>query len=252
MTHRHHVDDALGTRRPTLAEANPLFGSVICVVYRGSTGHVAHEQAAALGAGGDVEYIVTPRPAEGTGALLDRCDGADLLVLGAGDDADSVLRRASLPLLLARWCPPGTRVTDRILIAIDDDSEPDRAAEAAALLASRYGGTVAVVSAPAPNRMLERATAATSRIVLRSAGLVPHVYGRGAPMERAILSAAASMDASLLVLPLGGTEHARNQAISIARFVACSVLTIPVPTAVPRACERPAGADAHRDVIGIG
>ena len=96
---------------------------------------------------------------------------------------------------------------------------------------------------------LERATAATSRIVLRTAGLVPHVYGRGSPVERAILSAAASMDASLLILPLGGTARARNQAVSIARFVACSVLTIPVPSALPRTCERLAGADA-RDAIG--
>src|SRR5215212_7939204 len=107
MTHRHHIDDALRTPRPTLAEANPLFGSVICVVDRGSTGHAAREQAAALGAGGDVEYIVTRRPTGGGGALLDRCDGADLLVLGAAGDADSVIRRATLPVLLARWCPAG-------------------------------------------------------------------------------------------------------------------------------------------------
>ena len=84
--------------------------------------------------------------------VVEACDGADLLVLGAGGDPDSVIRRASLPLLLARWCPAGTRVTDRILIAIDDESEPDRAAEAAGLLASRYGGAVAVVSAAGTTR----------------------------------------------------------------------------------------------------
>jgi len=152
MTRHHHGDDPLGTPRPTLADTTPLFDSVICAVDRGPTGHTAREQAAALGAGGDVEYIITPRPTGGSGALLDRCDGADLLVLGAGGDPDSVIRRASLPLLLARWCPPGTRVTDRILIAIDDESEPDRAAEAAGLLASRYGGAVAVVSAAGTTR----------------------------------------------------------------------------------------------------
>jgi len=33
---------------------------------------------------------------------------------------------------------------------------------------------------------------------------------------------------SLLVLPLDGTEEARDRAISVARVVPCSVLTIPV------------------------
>ena len=59
-----------------------------------------------------------------------------------------------------------------------------------------------------------------SRIPLGAAGLLPDVYGRTLPVERAILSAAAAFGATLLVLPLGDTEEARDRAISIARLAA--------------------------------
>jgi hypothetical protein len=101
------------------------------------------------------------------------------------------------------------------------------------MLASRHRGTVAVVPFLEPHGALERATAATSRIVLQVAGLVPRVYGAHASLERAILSAVASMEATLLVLPLDSRASARNNAALIARLVGCSVLVIPVPAVIP-------------------
>jgi hypothetical protein len=194
--------------------------------------HAARQQAATLGDAGEVEYIETPRLPSNS-ALLDRCDGADVLVLGADEDAAALIGRASLPLLLARSCPSDADVTDRILVAVDDKSEPHRAAELAGRLASLHGGTVAVAPFLEPRGALERATAAASRIVLQAAGLVPRVYGAPTELKRAVLSAVAAMDATLLVLPLGSEASTRSNAALIARLVGCSVLVIPVPPVVP-------------------
>jgi hypothetical protein len=226
------------------AEAQSLFASVVCVVGRNTMDHAARQHATTLGAAGEVEYIDTPH-LQSNSALLDRCDGADVLVLGADDDAAARIERASLPLLLARSCPSGADVTDRILVAVDDKSEPHRAAEVAGRLASRHDGTVAVVPFLEPRGALERATAAASRIVLQTAGLVPRVYGAPTPLQRAVLSAVASMDATLLVLPLGTEASGRSNAALIARLVGCSVLVIPVPPVVtpePHASRRRSAA----------
>ena len=207
------------------------FASVVCLVDRSSAGHAARQQAAALAAEGAVEIIATPRPGRSSSALLDRCDGADLLVLGASDEAIALIRHTSLPVLLARSCAAGPAVTDRLLLAVDDESDPRGAAEIAAELAAGHRGTVAVVRTPRPNRVVDRATAAASRIVLQAAGTIAQVYEQAVPAERAILTAAAAEDASLLVLPLGNTKSARSRAAAIARLVACSVLLIPAPPA---------------------
>ena len=218
-------------RRSGHTDPLPPFASVVCLVDRSSAGHAARQQAAALAAGGAAEIIATPRPRRTSHALLDRCDGADLLVLGASDAAIDLIQHTSLPVLLARSCAAGATVTDRMLLAVDDESDPRRAAEIAAELAADHRGTVAVVRAPRLNRVVERATATASRIVLQVAGTPAEVYEQSIPAERAILAAAAAEDASLLVLPLGSTKSARSRAAAIARLVACSVLLIPAPPA---------------------
>jgi hypothetical protein len=222
------------------ADTHSLFASVVCVVGRNSMDHAARQQATTLVDAGEVEYIETPRLPSNT-ALLDRCDGADVLVLGADADAAALVERASVPLLLARSCPSGAEVTDRIVVAVDDKSEPHRAAEVAGRLAARHGGTVAVVPFLEPHGALERATAAASRIVLQAAGQVPRVYGAPTECRRAVLSAVAAMDATLLVLALGSEASTRSNAALIARLVGCSVLVIPVPPVIStRAARSPA------------
>lgn len=219
-------------RHPVHPDPRPLFASVICLVDRSAAGHAARQQAATLATGGAVEIIATPRPGRTSRALLDRCDGADLLVLGADDQAIDLTAHTSLPVLLARSCAAGAAATDRMLLAVDDESDPRPAAELAGVLAADHHGTVAVVRAPTLNRTLERATAAASRIVLQAAAMVPEVYEDGVPATQAIVAAAAAEDASLLVLPLGNTMSARNRAATIARLVACSVLLIPALPAI--------------------
>ena len=179
-----------------------------------------------------MEMIATPRPGRTSSALLDRCDGADLLVVGADDYAIGLIEHASLPVLLARPSATGAAATDRMLLVVDDESDPRPAAELAGALAAGHRGTVAVVRAPALNRTLERATAATSRIVVQAAGMLPEVYEQAVTAERAVLAATAAEDASLLVLPMGNTKSARSRAAAIARLVACSVLLVPALPAV--------------------
>ena len=219
-------------RRPGHIDPLPPFASVVCLVDRSSAGQAARQQAATLAAGGAVEVIATPRAARAGSALLDRCDGADLLVLGAGDEAIDLIEHASLPVLLTRSCGAGVAATDRMLLAVDDESDPRPAAAIAGVLAAGHRGRVAVVRAPALNRTLERATAAASRIVLQAASKVPEVYEQGVPAAQAIVAATAAEDASLLVLPLGNTKCARSRAAAIARLVACSVLLIPALPAI--------------------
>jgi hypothetical protein len=121
-----------------------------------------------------------------------------------------------------------------MLLDVVDESDPRAAAEIAAELAAEHRGSVAVVRAPRPNRVVDRATAAASRIVLKTAGTLAEVHEQAVPAERAILTAAAAENASLLVLPLGSTKRARSRAAAIARLVACSVLLIPAtPATIP-------------------
>jgi hypothetical protein len=89
--------------RPEHADPPTPFASVICLADTSSAGHAARQQAAALAAGGAAEIIATPRPGRSQ-ALLDRCDGADLLVVGASDGAIDLIQHTSLPVLLARSC----------------------------------------------------------------------------------------------------------------------------------------------------
>jgi hypothetical protein len=223
------------------------FASVVCLVDRSSAGHAARQQAAALAAEGAVKIISTPRPGRTSSALLDRCAGADLLVLGASDEAIDLIRHTSLPVLLARSSAAGAPVTDRMLLAVDDESDSRAAAEIVAGLAACYRGTVGVVRTPRPNRVVDRATAAAGRIVLQATGTLAQVYAQAVPAERAILAAAAAEDASLLVLPLGNTRSARSRAAAIARLVACSVLLIPAPPVTSRP-----SCDVNRWRIRVG
>jgi hypothetical protein len=150
------LSHGVGCGDPGHTDPLPPFASVICLVDRSSAGHAARQQATALAAEGAVEIIATPRPGRSSSALLDRCDGADLLVLGASDEAIDLIRQTSLPVLLARSCSAGPAVTDRMLLAVDDESDPRRAAEIAAELAAGHRGTVAVVRTPRPNRAGDR------------------------------------------------------------------------------------------------
>ena len=163
--------------RGTLEEMNDpaLFPSILCGTDYGAAGIAARRQAEWLaGAEGDVELVPTHTlTRHGPEALCTYCEGHDLLVLGSEAEAHAVLPDVRIPVLLARWCPDGFDVTDRILVAVGDHPGSVRAARLAAAIAARHRGEVALVAAPAPSHEIEHALAASGRIVLCTAGIVP-------------------------------------------------------------------------------
>jgi nucleotide-binding universal stress UspA family protein len=220
---------------PTPAEPNAIgarrrfFRSVLCGVDRSVNGRAAHQQAALFAEpGGAVEVVPAPRLIRhGERALRVACGGHDLLALGAGGGASAVVERAPIPVLLGRWSAPGTEVTDSILVAVDDSPESMRALELAGRLAAVHGGLVTVLVAPQRDPALQRAIAASRRIVLQATGAVPTVLGEQLPRERAIPATAVAINASLVVLATGDTEDERRTTAQIADRIEASVLAVP-------------------------
>jgi nucleotide-binding universal stress UspA family protein len=215
--------------RPT----STLFPSVLCGTDNSASGVAARRQARWLaGSNGLVELAPQRELTDlGSRALAERCLGHDLLVLGSEGSARTLIACAPVPVLLARWCPVDRDVTDEILVAVGDHAGAERAAQLAAQLAVRRGGSVSVVPAPGRSHDLSRAIAATQRIVLCTAGMTPRLLSEVARPEVAIARAAAQIGASLLVLGTGDDAWSAAEAADIARHTGCSLLAVPGLTA---------------------
>jgi nucleotide-binding universal stress UspA family protein len=223
----HAAQPADRAERPT--EPAYPFTSVLCGVDNSANARAARDQAELLASpGGTVELVSAPQLTQhGHRALDDGCEGHDVLALGAGAAARAAVEHAPIPILVARWCPLGTRVTDRILVPVDDSLESSRAVELAGQLAAVHGGTVTILGAPPRDAALQRAIAASGRVLLRTTGAAPRLFGEQLPRERAIPSAAVTLNASLVVLGYGSSRTARRMTAQIARDVECSVLAVP-------------------------
>jgi hypothetical protein len=181
----------------------------------------------------DTRLSVVPARAltrQGSGPLTTRCADADLLVVPSSPAAQAVARRLPIPVLFAQWCRDGRDVTDEILVAVTDGPGASDAAQLAAQLAVRHRGAVSVVAAPMPSRDLLRALAASSRIILSTAGTTPRLLGELPSPERSVSRAAEEIGASLLVIGPGTGAETRRIATEIARFSSCSVLMVPAPS----------------------
>ena len=121
-------------------------------------------------------------------------------------------------------------LTDRILGVVSDRVDVTRVAELAARMVRRHRAAVAFVAAPGPSRDLDRALAATSRIMLRTAGVTPRVMGVPAPLDLAVQEAAAAAGSSLLVMGVGAGAWDVTLACDVARRAGCSVLTVAAAT----------------------
>jgi nucleotide-binding universal stress UspA family protein len=221
--------------------AEPVCSSVLCGIDRSANARAARDQAKLLASpGGTVELVPAPELTHhGHRALNDRCEGHDLLVLGASDAARAAVEHTPIPILIARWSPVGVKLTDTILVPIDDSPASRPAVELAGRVASVHGGTIDIMAAPPRDPAFQRAIAATSRILLRSTGAVPRRFNEQLPPERAIPSAAAALPASLLVLGAGSSETARRMTMHIADCVGCSVLVVPALGTIEEEAERP-------------
>src|SRR3954468_1136051 len=215
------------------AERTDIFRSVLCGADRSVNGRAAHQQAALFAEpGGTVEAVPAPRlTRQSEHALRHACEGHDLLALGAGGGASAVVEHAPIPVLLGRWSAPGTEVTDRILVAVDDSPDSTRALELAARLAAVHGGSVTVLAAPQRDPALQRTIAASRRILLQTTGALPTVLGEQLPRERAIPATAVAINASLVLLGTGDTADERRTTAQIAGRINASVLTVPAAAA---------------------
>jgi nucleotide-binding universal stress UspA family protein len=133
---------------------------------------------------------------------------------------------APIPTLVARSCAIGTEVTDTILVPVDDSPECGRAVEIAGRLAAAHGGRVTVMAAPQRDRSLQRAIAASNRVLIQATGAAPRVV-QSLPREQNIPHTAASMGATLVILGAGGTVDDRRVTEQIARHLECSILAVP-------------------------
>jgi nucleotide-binding universal stress UspA family protein len=218
-----------GDRAELAVESATQFSSVLCAVDRTANGDAARRQAELLASpGGTVELLPLPQPTRrGLQALIDACDGHDLFAVGARAAALGAAQHAPIPTLIARRCPLGTKVTDRILVPVDGSPESREAVELAAQLAATHEGTISVLQTPARDAALQRALAASNRILLHATGATPRVLGQPVPRERAIPAAAVAVSASLVVLGSGSSEDAKNATARITSSVGCSVLVVP-------------------------
>src|SRR4051794_12127220 len=228
------------------AEPAPMFTSVLCGVDRRVDSRAAHRQAVLLASpGAAVDLVPAPRlTRHGGRALHEACERHDLLALAAGADIAAVLEHAPIPVLIGRWSPSGTAVTDTILVPVDGTPASGRAVELAGRLAAAHGGTGTVLVAPHRDPALQRAIAASRRIVLQASGAVPTVRGEQLPREHAIPAAAVETSASLVVLATAETKEARWTAAQIAAGIGVSVLAVPPPT--PPTAQDPPGAERDR------
>jgi nucleotide-binding universal stress UspA family protein len=232
---------------------------VLCASDRTANDQEARRQAKLLASPvGTVELVSASRltrhghrmlhdSCEGHRMLHDSCEGHDLLALGAGSAAQTAVQHASIPILIARRCPPGTEVTDSILVPVDASPESSHAVELAGRLAAAHGGTVTLLAAPRRDAVLQRAIAAGGRILLRATGAAPRVVGAQLPRERTVPSPAATVTASLVVLGSAGSEVERSVTADIVGGLGCSVLVV-FAGAAARATTRPdSSADAGSD-----
>ena len=205
------------------------FGSVLCGVDRSANARAARDQAELLALpAGRVEFVPAPQlTRHGPGALRDRCEGHDLLALGAGAAARVAVEHAPIPVLVARRGPFDTKVTDTILVPVEDSPESSRAVKLAGRLAAAHGGTVTILGAPPRDLVLQRAIAASSRVLLAATGAVPRLLSEQLAPERAIPSAAVALAATLVVMGSASDEASRRMTAQIAGCLACSVLAVP-------------------------
>jgi hypothetical protein len=75
--------------------------------------------------------------------------------------------------------------------------------------------------------VLQRAIAASARVLLGATGKAPRLLSEQLAPERAIPSAAVTLSATLVVVGSAGDEAARRMAAQIAGCLACSVLAVP-------------------------
>jgi nucleotide-binding universal stress UspA family protein len=210
------------------ASSASLFGKVLCVTERSGGAEALRQATLLAGAGAGVELLAlapdpTPHQAR---AVLERCAGHGLLVLPAGPLARTVLPRATIPVLVARRAPSGGDFPGSVLVAVDGSPEAHDAARLGARLAAREGATVALVASPEHDAPHQSALQHDAETVERLSGRWPLILDEHGAPAPSILAAAASLEASLIVLGSRPGRPVASVSCEVAEAAPCSVLVL--------------------------
>ncbi len=249
---------------PSRTGDDPVFERILCATELTDAGAEAVRQAAVLaGAGGSLEIVsVAPRRPPGaprpqarqiealvnasalaeaagvratthivdaageTAGLLTRCAGHDLLVAAASEPSLAALPEAPVPVLIARPAPAGSSFPDSIIVAVDGTPAAHEAACVAGRLAARHGALVALVAAPEHDAPHQQALEADVEALRELTGTRPLVLDEQRLPVTAILGAATSAGASLIVLGSRPGSPAGSISAQIARRARTSVLVM--------------------------
>jgi nucleotide-binding universal stress UspA family protein len=205
-------------------DATRLFGSLVCVAEPTEPGAEAVRQAARLAAGGArLELIESPGDAT---AVLGRCHGRDLLVVPAGPLAATVLPQATMPVLVARSPAYGGELLDSVLIAVDGSPGSRAAARLGARLAARERTALALVATPEHDGPHRDALEQDVAEVERATGRRPLILDEYGPPAASIVQAAASLEATVIVLGSRPGRPAASVSAEVAERAGCSVLVL--------------------------
>ena len=246
------------------ATSRELFGRILCLTDLSAGGAEAVRQAAVLagpGAAIDLMSVApsrppgTPRPqAAQIEALVAGCELAatravtctphiveaddeptavleswadhDVVVISAGDTAADVLCRAPGSLLLTRTPPEGSPFPESILAAVDGSPESRAAARLAALLAVRRHAVVTLVATPEHDASHQHALEHVVQTVERITGKRPLILDEHRGAVPSILYAAASVEASVIVMGRRPGSPSRSVSAEVASAAPCSVLVV--------------------------
>lgn len=188
-----------------------------------------------LGVEARSEIRTAPAPAE---LLVEKSAAHDLLVIGpsgagraqgiaVGRTASVVLHTARCPVLIARRPPSDNDFPRTILLAVDGSAPAGRAAQVAARIARIHGSAVAIAG-PSGHDAVDREMLARQSALIRGAtGVDPVLLDEHGPPARAVVTAAPTWEASLIVIGsrrLRGLGAFRSVSERVAHQAACSVL----------------------------
>lgn len=243
--HGIHVVDIKLLEGPFLRDISASLGTAPYVNYQGSISLILEERgAAALDAfkraceADGVAYETTLATGVVTRSILEASEGADLLVMGragehtqwldglVGSTTESVVRRATLPVLITNTDTPGTK---RLVAAYDGSRYAKRALKAAAGMSLDWHMPCHVLVVDEGNgpEILEEA-----RVYLKPYETdADYVLRPGDPSE-AIVAYAEECEADLLVM--GAYGHTKVRELVVGSTTAYAINHSPCPVLLLR------------------
>jgi hypothetical protein len=152
--------------------------------------------------------------------------GHDLVVVPDSGTGLEVLSRAAPSVLIAREATPPAPFPESILVAVDATAEAHAAARLAAALSVRHGTSLALVATPEHDATHQHALRHHIETVERITGERPLVLDEHRGPVPSILAAAASVEASLIVLGRRPGSPTLSVSAEVAGAADCSVLVV--------------------------